>query len=142
MTDSQKPKLTVLLVDDDPDWLEIISQSFIREDFQTIKTTNAMAALKVLTSGAKIDVIVSDFKMPEKNGLELIEMTRRHGIHTPFFMLSASREITEKAVLDAGANGLFQKPVSSRSLVATVIKSLVCNAVASPATKAKPGPRG
>lgn len=84
-----KSMIRVLCIDDESDLLVIMKhylQRSIEIDFTGV--TSAAEALETL-SGKKIDVIVSDFKMPDMNAFELLSVLRSRGISTPFILFFA-----------------------------------------------------
>ncbi|MGF1499381.1 MAG: response regulator [Elainellaceae cyanobacterium] len=68
----QKPKL--LVVDDEPDNLDLLYRTFRRE-FQVLKAENGMEALEVLSREGEVAVIISDQRMPEMKGTEFLSKT-------------------------------------------------------------------
>ncbi len=71
-------KHTVLFVDDEQRVLKSIKRGLIGEPYRTIFAASGMEALEILAE-KPVEVIVSDMKMPEMNGLELLqEVAKRH----------------------------------------------------------------
>lgn len=68
----QKDKL--LVVDDEPDNLDLLYRTF-RRDFQVLKASNGIEALKVLEEEGEVAVIISDQRMPEMKGTEFLSRT-------------------------------------------------------------------
>jgi len=103
-------RIRVLLVDEDPDVLEL-TETFLEredEDIEVLTERSGSAALEVL-EGEAVDCVVSDYRMPEMDGLELHEaVTDREPL--PFFLFTASadRETTEAGEA-AGVTGVVQK---------------------------------
>ncbi|MGK7891855.1 MAG: response regulator [Leptolyngbyaceae cyanobacterium] len=69
---SQKPK--ILVVDDEPDNLDLLYRTF-RRDFQVFKASSGKDALTVLTREGEVAVIISDQRMPEMKGTEFLSRT-------------------------------------------------------------------
>jgi response regulator RpfG family c-di-GMP phosphodiesterase len=67
-------KLKLMVVDDEPDNLELIYRIF-RRDFRVFKTNNARTALEILEREGEMAVIVSDQRMPEMSGTEFLSLT-------------------------------------------------------------------
>lgn len=67
-----KPK--ILVVDDEPDNLDLLYRTF-RRDFQVLKASSGMDALSVLTAEGEVAVIISDQRMPEMKGTEFLSKT-------------------------------------------------------------------
>ncbi|NEP54981.1 MAG: response regulator [Moorea sp. SIO3C2] len=71
---SRKVKPKILVVDDEPDNLDLLYRTF-RRDFQVLKASSGMDALSVLTSEGEVAVIISDQRMPEMKGTEFLSKT-------------------------------------------------------------------
>lgn len=102
--------IRVLLVDDDPDLATITATYLQREDDQfTVETAiGAEAALERLDD--RIDCVVSDYEMPEKTGIELLEAVRQTYPDLPFILYTGkgSEEIASDAI-SAGVTDYLQK---------------------------------
>lgn len=104
-------QIRVLLVDDQPHFADL-AKTFLerKEDRITVDTvTSAAAGLSALEE-TDYDCIVSDFEMPQTNGVEFFERTRERDIELPFILFSAKneREIKRKAEL-GGVTAYLQK---------------------------------
>ena len=71
---SRKVKPKILVVDDEPDNLDLLYRTF-RRDFQVLKASSGMDALSVLTTEGEVAVIISDQRMPEMKGTEFLSKT-------------------------------------------------------------------
>jgi signal transduction histidine kinase len=116
--------LKVLLVDDDPDALELIAMIVGGEGADVLLASSGVEALELVRSGQP-DLIVSDIGMPEVNGYELMRMLRElpaaAGGTTPAIALTAFGQPEDKArSLAAGFDLHFAKPVSPQQIVASV----------------------
>ncbi|MEG4507416.1 SpoIIE family protein phosphatase [Microcoleus sp. F6_B4] len=67
-------KLKLMVVDDEPDNLDLLYRTF-RRDFQVYKADSALSALEVLDQQGEMAVIISDQRMPEMNGTEFLGKT-------------------------------------------------------------------
>ena len=70
----RKVKPKILVVDDEPDNLDLLYRTF-RRDFQVLKASSGMDALSVLTAEGEVAVIISDQRMPEMKGTEFLSKT-------------------------------------------------------------------
>jgi CheY-like chemotaxis protein len=68
----KKPKM--LVVDDEPDNLDLLYRTF-RRDFNVFKADSGMTALQVLAAEGEVAVIISDQRMPEMKGTEFLSKT-------------------------------------------------------------------
>ncbi len=67
-------KQKILVVDDEPDNLDLLYRTF-RKDFSVLKAESGMNALEVLASEGEVAVIISDQRMPEMKGTEFLSKT-------------------------------------------------------------------
>lgn len=80
----------ILLVDDDGDFLQILS-SVLEKDFEVYKADGLSKALKVLDT-VPIGAICSDFYMRDGTGLDLLKKIRCKNITLPFLLMSGSND--------------------------------------------------
>ena len=109
----------ILIVDDNRLSLELLKKMLSPRDFLVISAENGKQA-HVLVQEEKPDLIITDYDMPEMDGLDLIRQLKSHE-HTrqiPVIMLTAMDEVeSEVEVLDAGADDYLTKPVNAKRLV-------------------------
>ncbi|WP_039961798.1 response regulator, partial [Kamptonema sp. PCC 6506] len=74
MSQGDRSKLKLMVVDDEPDNLDLLYRTF-RRDFQVYKADSALNALQVLDEQGEMAVIISDQRMPEMNGTEFLGKT-------------------------------------------------------------------
>lgn len=74
MSQANRSKLKLLVVDDEPDNLDLLYRTF-RRDFQVYKADSAFSALETLDQQGEMAVIISDQRMPEMNGTEFLGKT-------------------------------------------------------------------
>lgn len=75
LTTLERPKkLKILVVDDEPDNLDLLYRTF-RRDFQVLKADSGINALEVLAAEGEVAVIISDQRMPEMKGTEFLSKT-------------------------------------------------------------------
>ncbi|MFX0093695.1 MAG: response regulator [Candidatus Hodarchaeota archaeon] len=86
---SSGKRIQLLHVDDDESFLKI-SKLYIEKLEQNIEVTSLSDSLQVSTilERHKYDVIISDYQMPGKNGLQLLENLRSSGNTIPFIILT------------------------------------------------------
>ncbi|KAM3096184.1 SpoIIE family protein phosphatase [Phormidesmis sp. 146-35] len=68
------PKLKLMIVDDEPDNLDLLYRTF-RRDFDVVRADSAISALKLLDQQGEMAVIISDQRMPEMLGTEFLSKT-------------------------------------------------------------------
>ena len=112
----------VLLVDDDLELCQLLSQYLGQHGFSVELEHDGRAALKRLeaTDPGAFDVIVLDIHMPFFDGLNVLRRIRPQ-FPAPILMLSAQAEDMDRVLgLDLGADDFMSKPASPRELVARI----------------------
>jgi two-component system, OmpR family, response regulator VicR len=112
-------ELTILVVDDEPNILEVVSAYLRRELYNVVTATDGEAALKQFAETSP-DLIVLDVMLPRLDGLEVCRRVRATS-NTPIIMLTARSDEMDKLVgLGIGADDYLTKPFSPRELVARI----------------------
>jgi len=110
----------ILIVDDDPNTLEILRRWLAREGYTTVSSDNGRAALEVLAKGP-VDVIVLDVMMPGMDGLQVCEKLRENPTwrSIPVVLLTAKDDIeTRSRGMLLGVSEYLTKPVNKLELFA------------------------
>ena len=119
-----KKKYKILIVDDEEDVLEVTSYHFLEHGFAVEATTNPRQALTILQQG-DIDLILSDVRMPEYNGVMLLEDLKRSGFaHIPLIFMSAYADISIDEALQQGAYAYYHKPLDFDSVIFDIYELL------------------
>lgn len=119
----------VLVVEDEKELADLVVGKLRGEGLECIHAESGSAALKVLgeprQDGSAIDAVLSDIKMPQMTGLELLEKCRKDAVNVPFVFLTAYAD-KDKAVaaLRLGAVDMLDKPFDFSQLVKTVRAAL------------------
>ncbi|ESR26875.1 response regulator transcription factor [Lutibaculum baratangense] len=113
---------TVSLIDDDPGVLDAVGTLFETKGLSVNRHASAVAFLKAPVTGG---CVVSDLRMPELNGLELVRLLKAEGDPRPIILLTAHGDV-ELAVraLKAGAFDFIEKPFEEERLLAAVTAAL------------------
>ncbi|WP_276299941.1 response regulator [Halorussus lipolyticus] len=102
----------VLVVDDEPGLADMAAEYLQRidEEMSTTATDSATDALERIRDGSEFDCVVSDYNMPDMNGLELLEAVREEYPSLPFILYTGkgSEEIASEAI-SAGVTDYLQK---------------------------------
>lgn len=113
---------TILVVEDEPGILEMLSFSLTRAGFQVWESPSAEDALRRL-EGTLPSLVVLDWMLPGQSGVDFAKRLRRdqHTADLPIIMLTARGEEADKLKsFDAGIDDYVTKPFSPRELVARV----------------------
>jgi len=108
----KKPKKQILIVDDEPAWIKVLSLFLRKQGYKVMEATNGRDALHAL-SGFTPDLILSDVRMPDMNGFDFLDQVRRttKNARTPVVFLSAVDDYDAKKVArDLGAADYLVKP--------------------------------
>lgn len=112
---------TILLVDDDADMREALAEQFeLHEGFATIQAETAGEGIALLDS-ERIDLVLLDVDLPDKDGREACKQLRAHGVNVPVIMLTGQTGAADTILgLDSGANDYVTKPFKFNVLLARV----------------------
>lgn len=116
------PKQKILIVDDEPDILELIEYNLNKEGYQVFVAHNGQEAVaeakKVLP-----DLIILDVMMPKMDGIEACRIMRTLPEFKNTFMVfltARSEEYSEIAGFNVGADDYIAKPIKPRALVSRI----------------------
>ncbi|HKL34967.1 MAG TPA: response regulator transcription factor [Salegentibacter sp.] len=118
----KKKDIKILLVDDEPDILEIVGYNLSAEGYQVITADNGAEAVK-LAKKKKPQLIILDVMMPEMDGIEACAQMRKlpeleETIIT--FLTARGEDYSQMAGFDAGADDYITKPIKPKVLVSKV----------------------
>ena len=112
--------MKLLIVEDDDNILSLIKRGFEEEGY-IVDTASDGEDGEYLALSNKYDVIILDWMLPIKDGIEILESIRKEKIATPVMMLTAKTEIDDRVMgLTKGADDYLSKPFSFKELVARV----------------------
>ena len=117
-----KSKAKILLVDDEPDILEIVGFNLSQEGYRIVTAANGKEALTKAKAELP-NLIIMDVMMPEMDGIEACEAIRKipeleNVIIT--FLTARNEDYTQVAGFDAGADDYISKPIKPKLLVSKV----------------------
>jgi len=115
-----KTQATILLVDDEPDVITVLTPLLKRAGFAVAVAEDGEAAWNYLQSHT-VDLIVLDVMMPKMDGYELLRRLRQDGNMTPIILLSKVGDSAARArTLDSGADDYLNKPFDPHELLARI----------------------
>ena len=110
--------MKILLVDDETKLLEALSYTLKKNAYLVDIASDGDTGLELALSDV-YDIIVLDWMLPKRNGMEILQEIRKHSITTPVLFLTARDSAQERvAGLDAGADDYLIKPFSKEELLA------------------------
>jgi len=118
----EKDKIKILLVDDEPDILEIVGYNLTQEGYVVVTAENGLRALDQAKKH-KPQLIILDVMMPEMDGIEACEKLRAmpelaESVIT--FLTARGEDYSQLAGFEAGADDYITKPVKPKVLVSKV----------------------
>jgi DNA-binding response OmpR family regulator len=108
----------ILIVDDDPHAVEILTRMLEREGYECISAASGAAALQLVQTQG-VDVILLDVMMPEMDGLQVCERLREDSElrQIPVILLTAKDDMeTRSRGMALGVSEYLTKPVNKREL--------------------------
>ena len=117
-----KDKPVILIVDDQPQNIELLEAHLAPQDYEIVKATNGEEALGKL-SGNQIDLILLDVIMPGMDGFEVTRRVRQDHTHRllPIILVTSLRETEDRVKgIEAGCDDFISKPVDKIELLARV----------------------
>ncbi|NEV94703.1 response regulator transcription factor [Psychroflexus sp. YR1-1] len=118
----KKSDITILVVDDDPDILEILSYNLNAEGYKVVTAENGVEAVKKAKK-KKPQLVILDVMMPEMDGIEACEQIREtKGLENTLitFLTARGEDYSQVAGFDAGADDYITKPVRPKVLMSKV----------------------
>lgn len=88
---------TILVVDDEPQLRQLASRALEREGYRVIEATDGLEALGLFTNDARIDLLVTDVRMPHTDGIVLAAALRRRYPTVPVLFMSGYARGSEPA---------------------------------------------
>lgn len=111
-------QLTVLIVEDDPTLLRVVSDNFVNRGYNVLGVEDGNRAIEVAMERS-FDLIILDVMIPLANGYEVCRYLRQEGIKTPIIFLTAKGEESDILLgLGVGGDDYLTKPFSIRVLLA------------------------
>lgn len=119
--------MRILLVDDEVELTDSLAQLFTREGYEVDVAYDGDSALHILRNqgpnlaALSYDLLIFDWMLPQRSGLELCQTIRAAGGTTPILFLTAKDTLDDRVQgLDAGADDYLVKPFELRELLARV----------------------
>lgn len=120
------PTPKILLVDDDPDIIELLTYNLKKEGYETASALDGIEAVEVAKT-FKPDLILLDVMMPRQDGIETARQIRQIPDFKDtyiLFLTARAEEYTEVAAFDVGADDYIVKPIKPRALISRIKATL------------------
>jgi len=115
----------LLIVDDEPDMLKLLSM-IIREKtpYEVTTTNNPLEALDFVKKGG-FDIVIADLKMPGLDGIELLDAVKRVDQDIPVVIMTAYGTVESAAeTIEKGGFDFITKPFRKEQILMTIDKAL------------------
>lgn len=110
----------ILVVDDDSTFCLMLKSYLTKYGFSVTSTSNVDTALDTMKK-TPVDLILSDYRMPGKDGMEMLEMLKAQGIHVPLILMTSYGDIRLAVrAMKLGAYDYITKPVNPTELLELV----------------------
>ncbi|MBS9524981.1 response regulator transcription factor [Litoribacter alkaliphilus] len=119
---SEKSKVRVLVVDDEPDIIDLLKYNLEKEGYEVETASDGVKAVKTAIR-FKPEVILLDIMMPLQDGVETCRQIREiPELKSTFiiFLTARSEEYSEVAAFDVGADDYITKPIKPRALLSRI----------------------
>jgi len=112
-----KDPIKILIVDDDPNILEVLDARLTAANFNVLKACDAPSAIQILKKES-VDLMISDMKMPAMSGMDLFSEIKKIHPELPVIFLTAYGTIPDAVcALKKGAVDYISKPFDGRLLI-------------------------
>jgi DNA-binding NtrC family response regulator len=117
-------KERLLIVDDAKDTLEVLQRNLSSQGYQIFTATSVAEAINILAA-TPVDLVITDLKMPEVSGMDLIRHVRENLKDTEVMMITGYPSIEGAvAAVKTGAEEYLAKPFSAEELLSAVRRAL------------------
>ena len=123
---STHPIATILIVEDDPGFLKLVATELSEQGYTTIPADSLQAARQHLSAEKiPIDLVLSDLRLPDGAGSEILEEIKLLRLRPAFILLTAFGTISQAVeLLKAGADNFLTKPLDFEQLHIAVARAL------------------
>ena len=114
--------LKIIIVEDDKSALESLTELLTLDDFDVTPFENPIKALKFLKSN-NVDIVISDIKMPNLSGLELLEKVKEWNQSIDVILITAFGDVSMAVdAIKKGASHYILKPINYEELKSQILK--------------------
>lgn len=120
--------MNVLIIDDEPEVRKMVCKMLDDEDFEVHAANDGREGMRILRSGRKFDLVISDIVMPRKEGLEVMMEIKRDFPDIKVLAISGGGKVNAQSYLSLatffGAKTTLKKPFFKSDLLSAIRKSI------------------
>lgn len=106
----------ILIVDDEPDLREVVSFEFKAQGCEIFEAASGEEAWSLLQC-KRIDLIISDVRMPDGNGVDLLKRVHKTMPQIPVILMTGFADLQSTDAIQNGASAMFGKPLDRKALL-------------------------
>lgn len=115
----------ILIVDDEPDMLKLLSMILKEKTPYEVTTTNNPVEAVELAKNGNFDIVITDLKMPGLDGLQLLEEVKKRDEDIPVIIITAYGTIDAATeAIEKGGFDFITKPFKKEQILFTIEKAL------------------
>ena len=107
---------SILVVDDEKDICDLLSIELTDQGFNFFIAHSVTDAVRILKNSS-VDLVISDIRMPQKSGIELLKELRLDQKQLPVVFMTGFSDITEADAMRMGASAVVAKPFEMSDMV-------------------------
>lgn len=116
---------SILIVEDNVTFATMMQTWLKKKGFVVDKVDRVAAAVKALNGKSQYDLVLSDLRLPDHDGLELLAWMKKHEMATPFIMMTSYAEVQNAvAAMKMGASDYIAKPIQPDMLLEKINDAL------------------
>ena len=117
--------MKLLIVEDDLTFATMLKTWLKKKDFEVTVASSVARAIALLREETDISLVLSDLRLPDNDGLYLLDRMRRQGLDLPFIIMTHYAEVQNAvAAMKAGASDYIAKPVQPDILLSKINDAL------------------
>jgi DNA-binding NtrC family response regulator len=107
----------ILIVDDDRQLRIALDKIFTREGYSVTTASNGLEACEIVTQ-THFDLVITDIRMPEKNGIEILTSIKKYDPQIPIIVMTAFGEpLSYQNAMEKGAVEYIHKPIKKDAIL-------------------------
>ena len=137
------PQQRILIVDDDTHTLEVLQLWFAKANFDVVVASNGDEAFRILSNAESLDLVLTDFMMPELNGIELVRRVKTNDrlVDTPIVVMSNNGDpACRRRAIELGASAYLLKTDGAQAVAEKAIHLINGRARRTSAGQTPPAP--